>query len=225
MGATWVSRPGLATDSAHTLRRDRREVRPKPIHDSATRSVTQAGTAISVSVVIFGLAGIVLAISAAAGLPIPQRAPWVTAIYVLNSLIALLVYAFDKRAATNHQYRVPEKDPSPGRVPGRLARRARRTAGVSPQEPQSRVSDLDGLDCVGSCRLLDLDEPALRRGSLGRSYDEATWPTPGFQSTQDGQFNGRRTPRWMRDVHCCSTLAGAVPPRINTPNSMLIESA
>lgn len=86
MGATRVSRPGLATDNAHILRRDHREVRPKPIRYSATGSVTQAGTSISVSVVVFRLAGIVLAIPAAAGLPIPQRAPWVTAIYVLNSL-------------------------------------------------------------------------------------------------------------------------------------------
>ena len=55
-------------------------------------------------------------------------------------------------------------DAPPRRVPGWLVRRPHRAAGASPQEPQARVSDLDGPDCAGPRGVLDLDESALTTG-------------------------------------------------------------
>lgn len=75
----------------------------------STSSVTLAGTVFPAAVVVVGLAGIVLAIPSTSNLPVPTWACWVFVIYALNSLIAMLLYGFDKKAATQRQYRVPEK--------------------------------------------------------------------------------------------------------------------
>ena len=76
---------------------------------ATAKAVTRAGTVLPVAVVALGLLCIAFAIPATSGLSLPLWMPWVVFIYAANSLIALFVYAFDKGAATQRQYRVPEK--------------------------------------------------------------------------------------------------------------------
>lgn len=78
-------------------------------HQPIARSLTLASTVLPIAVVVIALAGLVLGIPAASALPISPAVAWASVIYGVNSLIALLVYAFDKRAATRHLYRIPER--------------------------------------------------------------------------------------------------------------------
>ena len=74
----------------------------------ATRSVTFAGTVLPVVVIGTGLVGIYGPIPAPSSLPIPAAAAWVSIMYAVNSLIALVVYRYDKWASRKGLYRVPE---------------------------------------------------------------------------------------------------------------------
>lgn len=76
----------------------------------ATRSVTLAGTVLPVVVIGIGLVGIYGPIPAPSSLPIPAAVAWVGVMYTVNSLIALVVYRYDKWASKSGIYRVPEKN-------------------------------------------------------------------------------------------------------------------
>lgn len=78
-------------------------------HQTITGSLTLASTVLPIAVVVIALVGLFLRFPAASALPIPPAVAWASVVYGVNSLIALLVYAFDKRAATRHLYRIPER--------------------------------------------------------------------------------------------------------------------
>jgi len=74
-----------------------------------TKTVTVLSTVIPVVTVAVGLVGIFLPIPGPTWLPLPTWLVWVGIIYGVNSLVALAVFRYDKWAAVEEMYRVPER--------------------------------------------------------------------------------------------------------------------